>query len=67
MAGLVAAQPLDLPLLKNAQKLHLNRRRHVSNFIKEHRAGVGKFKLPGLGGQRPGEGPLFVSEEFAFH
>ena len=45
---LVAAQPLELALLQDAQQLHLNRRRHVADLVQEHGAGIGLLELAGL-------------------
>src|SRR5487761_66292 len=66
LQGFCSAQTLKLAFLQYAQQLHLNRRRHVADFVKKQRAFVGEFEFPGLAGGRAGERSLFVSEKLAF-
>jgi hypothetical protein len=63
----VAAQALEFALLENAQQLHLDVRRHVADFVQEHRPRIGLLELARLGSRGAGEGALLVAEELAFH
>ena len=67
MAGDIAAQALELPLLKHAQQLHLDGCRHVANLIQEDGAGVGLLELARFGGHGAGKGALLVAEQLALH
>ncbi len=63
----VAAQPLELALLQDAQQLHLDAGRHVADFVHENGAGVGLFELAGLADIGARERALLVAEQFALH
>src|SRR5579872_6940204 len=67
MPGGVAAQPLELALLQNAQQFHLNGRWHIADFVQEYRSGIGLLELAWLGSLRSRERTLLVAEQFAFH
>src|SRR5581483_5474982 len=64
--GLVAAQPLELLLLENAQELGLEFERNVADFVEEQGAAVGEFEPSEFTGHRAGEGAPLVAKEFAF-
>jgi hypothetical protein len=64
---LVAAHPLELPLLQDAQHLGLHGRRHVPHLVEEEGAAVGQLELPLAGRHRAGEGAALVAEELALH
>ena len=64
---LVAAEPLQFALLQNAQQLHLNRRRHIADFVEHHGAGVGLLEFARLARDCARECALFVAEQLAFH
>ena len=61
----VAAHPLELLFLQDAEELGLHRRSEVRHFVEEQAPPVRQFKtpLPILDGA--GEGPLLVAEQFA--
>src|ERR1700679_983628 len=63
----VAAQPLEYTLLQNTQQLHLNRARHVADFIQKYSSGIRLFKLTGLCGIGAGERAFLVAEQLALH
>ena len=46
--GAVAAQPLELPLLQNAQQLGLQLQRNIADLVQEQRAVVRQFEAPDL-------------------
>ena len=46
MIGCDAAEPLELPLLQDAQELHLRRGREVADLVEEERAAVGQLEAP---------------------
>jgi hypothetical protein len=62
----VAADARDLALLQHAKKLHLDRKRHVADFVEEQSPAVGEFETPFAIPHRARERALFVTEQFAF-
>src|SRR5579863_7493897 len=64
LVSVVAAQPLEFPLLQNAQQLCLKLERDVADFIQEERALVGQFKTSRFLRDRPGECSFFMAEKF---
>ena len=58
-----AAEPLELPLLQDAQELHLRRGGQVSHLVQEERPLVGELEAPLLLGPRVREGAGLVAEE----
>ena len=63
---LAAADPLDHPLLQEAQQLDLQRQRDVADLVEEQRAAMGELDLALGGLDRAGEGALLVAEQFGF-
>src|SRR5438876_2551035 len=61
----VAADPLELALLQNAQDLGLRLRPHVADLVEEERPAVGDLELALARRDRPREGALLVTEELA--
>ena len=63
---MIAAHPLNLAVFKNAQELGLQWQRHVTDFVKEQRAALGKLhpSLTGLVGT--GERAFLMAENFRF-
>src|SRR5580698_3841587 len=55
-----------LMILEDVEKLGLEVRAHLGDFVEEDRALVGEFEFTGLGAVGSGEGALFESEEFRF-
>src|SRR5580698_8526154 len=55
-----------LMILEDVEKLGLEVRAHLGDFVEEDRALVGEFAFTGLGAVSSGEGALFESEEFRF-
>jgi len=64
--GLVAADALEGAFLQYPQQLDLHLQRHVADFVEKQRAAFGKLEAAHSGGQRAGEGTLFMSEQFTF-
>ena len=62
----VRADALKSPVLRHAQQLGLQRRRHLGDFIQKNRAAVRLLKPADALGVRAGERALFVPEQFAF-
>ena len=60
---LAAADPLDHPLLQEAQQFHLQRQRDVADLVEEQGAAMGHLDLALGGLDRPGEGALFIAEQ----
>jgi hypothetical protein len=50
----------------SAQQLRLHFHRDIADFIQKKRAPVGQLQTADLGGGRPREGALLVSEQLAF-
>ena len=63
---LLAADAGDLPLLEDAQELHLHPERHLAHLVEKKAPPVGLAELPLPAPVGPGEGPLLVAEEFRF-
>ena len=57
------AQPLDLPLLEDAQQLHLGGRADLPHLVQEQRAAVGQLEAAFLLATGVGEGPGLVAEQ----
>jgi hypothetical protein len=57
--------PLEFPLLQNAQQADLHVRLDAADFVQEDGALVGQFETPRLLFDRPGKGPLLVTEQLA--
>src|SRR5581483_11476738 len=67
MPGLIAAQPLELALLQNAQQLDLYRSRYISDLIQKNGPSIGLLELAKFGDISASERPFFVSEQLALH
>ena len=63
---LAPADPLDHPLLQEAQQLDLQRQRDVADLVEEQRAAMGQLDLALGRLDRAGEGALLVAEQLAF-
>ena len=63
--GLVAAQPLDVPLLQHAQQLGLGARGQVADLVEEDGAAVGLLEAADAPGLGAGEGAALVAEQLA--
>ncbi len=61
-----SAQALKLALLQHAQQLHLDRRRHVADFIQKQRAFVRQLELAWLAGQCAGKSAALKAEKARF-
>ena len=61
----MAADPLELPLLEDAQQLGLERRRDLAHLVEEQGAPLGRLDPADLPLDRPGEGSSLVAEELA--
>jgi hypothetical protein len=59
-------EPLELPTLENAKKLHLNRRRRISNLVEAQRASLCSLEPSDPSRGRSSKGAPFVAEELAF-
>ena len=57
-----SAEALEFAVLQYAKELHLNRSRHVADFVEEERALVGQLEFSRLAGRCAGECALLVSE-----
>ena len=55
--GLGRADGPHLLLLQHAQQLHLQRQRHVADFVEEHRPAVGRLEQPLVSRTAPVNGP----------
>jgi len=62
LLGVSAAQPLELLLLQDSEKLRLQLERYVSNFVKKQSSFVRQFKSSDFLSYRSGEGASFVAE-----
>src|SRR5688572_26296562 len=62
---LVAAHPLDLPLLQHAKELRLHRERHITHLVEEQRAAARALKLPAALLCRARERSRLVAEHLA--
>jgi hypothetical protein len=60
-----AANAVNGFILQHPQQLDLRRRRHVADFIEKEGSAPSHFEFARLLFVRPGEGPLFVPEQFA--
>ena len=60
------AQPLEFPLLQDAQQLGLQLQRDLADLIQKHRAAIGQLESPDALRDRAGEGALLMPEQFAF-
>src|SRR5205814_1195207 len=65
LQGAVAADPLELALLQDAQYLRLRLRPHVADLVEEECPAVGDLELALARRDRPCEGALLVTEELA--
>src|ERR1700679_3981456 len=59
------AQPLELPLLQNAEQLWLQIQRHLSDLVEKDRPLTRQFKSPDLLGNRACKRALLVAEQIA--
>src|SRR5580704_16709949 len=64
--GPSTAQPLELPLLQDAQELRLQLERNVADFIQKQRSLVRQLNPPNLLSDCTREGAAFVAKQFAF-
>ena len=60
-----AAEPLESPLLENAQQLDLHFRRQIADLIEEDRRVIGDLESSNLARQRPGERAFLAAEQLA--
>ena len=58
-----AADPLDHPLLQEAQQLDLQRQRNVADLVEEQGAALRQLDLARRGLDRPGEGAALIAEQ----
>ena len=63
--GLAPADPLDHPLLQEAQQFHLQRQRDVADLVEEERAAMGELDLALGRLDRAGEGALLIAEQLS--
>ena len=63
--GARAAQPLELPLLEDAQQLGLQGQGQLADLVEEDGAAVRLFEAAHPGHHRAGEGAFLVTEQFA--
>ena len=61
--GSCAAQPLEFPLLQDAQKLRLQFEGDVANFIEKQRTLVRQFEPPDFLSNSAGEGAALVAKK----
>src|SRR5262249_20120260 len=61
----VAAEPLELLLLQDAQQFWLEFQRDVADLIQKKRASVGEFESPRFLGDGAGERAFFVAKQLA--
>ena len=59
------ADPLELPLLQDAQQLHLELERQLADLVEEERSAVGQLEAAAASPVGAGEGTLLVAEELA--
>src|SRR6185436_3710055 len=59
-----AADPLDHPLLEEAEQLDLQGERDVADLVEKQGAAMGELDLAFGGADRAGEGALLVAEQF---
>ncbi len=64
--GLAAAKPLELAVLQDVQELGLQPYAHVSDFVQQDHAAIGRFELPRSDFHGTGEGSALVAEQLAF-
>ena len=62
----MSANRPHLAFLQHAQKLHLHRRGHVTNFVQEDRALLGGFEQAFAVCGRAGERTFDVTKQFGF-
>ena len=62
-----ASQPPYFAVFQNAQKFRLRRRGHLSDFVQEQGASIGKFEAADAPLGRAGERASLVAENLAFH
>src|SRR5262249_16424498 len=63
----VAAEPLELLFLQDAQEFCLKFERDVANFVKKKCAPIGEFESPGFFCYCSRECPFFMTEQFTLH
>src|SRR6185437_13935861 len=63
---LLGADPAELPVLQQLQKLGLQAQVEFGDFIEKESAAMGQFHTPWFRSVSAGEGAFFVPEEFAF-
>src|SRR5262245_22765037 len=62
-----AAQPPHFAVFQHPEQLGLEHDRHLSDFIEKESACIGQFEASFATGDRAGECPAFLAEEFGFH
>ncbi len=62
--GDAPADPLDHPLLEEAQQLDLQRQRNVADLVEEQGAALGQLDLADVRLDRAGERAALVAEQF---
>src|SRR5690348_3063275 len=61
-----AAQPLELPLLQDAQELRLQLQRNIANFIQKQRSLIRQLDPANLLSDGAGKGAALVAKQFTF-
>ena len=61
-----ASQAFEFLLLESSEQLRLEFERNVTDFVEEQRAAIGQLEAADSLRDRPGEGALLVTEQFAF-
>ena len=64
--GVLAAHPTHHAVLNHAQKLCLDRLRHIGQLVQLQGSAIGRLQQPGLVAHRAGKRALDVSEHFRF-
>ena len=59
----IAAERTDFALLQHAQQLHLQRRRHIADFVQKQRASFRRLKESFARAYRAGKGATGVTEQ----
>jgi len=65
--GLCTADAGDFSVLQDPEDLGLGGQGHIADLVEKDRSAVGQLEFALALLERPGEGPFFVTEQFAFH
>src|SRR5215470_2017934 len=66
LEGRRSAQPLELALLQQPEKLDLYRGRKIADFVEKKASPFGELHSAWLSVHRPSKGSLFIAKQFAF-